>query len=120
MTNAVKVCAHLITVFRNVRSEVVAGVLATVHARQIADIVIERIPVDVVDMVSVRDVPVDGLPEFFVISPDATLTVCVSGREVHTVAALLGERIAPEGDAIEGDGFDGIGGAFGHVARLSA
>jgi hypothetical protein len=80
---------------------VLANVFWPWGALKVVDRVVERVPVDVVDVASARDCSVVALPHLSMQPVDASLAVGFSWREVHTQASVFGVRVSIEGDAIE-------------------
>lgn len=78
-------------------------VLAGCDARQVCDVVVEWVMVDVVDVVPVRDGAVSGLPEFLVEVPVSALSVPDARGEVDACGAGLGVGVAAVSDALEHD-----------------
>ena len=84
------------------------------EAFQIFDGVVERVSINVVDVIPTRDGPMHGFPDFLMKKSDATGAVASAWTEIELVRALHGVRIAPEDDTIEDNRF-----VFCHAINLS-
>ena len=74
-------------------------------AREIIDGIVERVAVDVMDVVPVGDRPVGGLPDLDVEVSDSRPDVVCRGSVIDAIRPALAVGIAPELHAVEHNGF---------------
>ena len=82
---------------------VVSVVISCLDALQVGDVVVEWITVDMVDVVSVWDLTVDGFPDLLVKPAGALGSVRLPRGVVDAVTSTSRVRVPPEPDSIEDD-----------------
>lgn len=76
---------------------------------QIGDVVVERVVVQMVDVVTGRDCPVVVLPYFPVQRLHASANVATARREISLMVEVGRKRVSAEPDPVENDGLDLVG-----------
>ena len=85
---------------------------------EVGEIIVERVPIDVIDVVSFWDGTVGGFPDFDVEVMDAILEVLASTLVVGIVSSALGIGVSSEDNAVELDAF-GYNPSFWHTLIIS-
>jgi hypothetical protein len=76
------------------------------QAFEVAEVVVERVAVAMVDVMAGRNVAVSHLPNLLMETPNAALAGIPIRYEIRASCPSLGLGVTAEDDAVEQDGFD--------------
>lgn len=87
-----------------------AGVLGLVRVREkadeIVDAVVERIIINMMDFMAIRNGAMMTFPNLSMKSFNSTFDVTAARRVISLVVGMLGKRVSAEGNAVENNGVD--------------